>query len=1208
MNNFSAKTKFNVQGKLFKRAPFPEAISNQAKLQTHQEISRKAQASSSNLEIEQHQSRFRLAGEDLPPQNHKTAESRESTSLPTACDPARGNKLQGHADCPVEDPTAISDSRHRDQNARTEDSIIPSVEYEKVPPENPRKSHEPLPASVPPKDYHITPPDQHPSAQQEQSRSVSQANVSRPQSRRTSSRPQPSARTQVETQSQRKTMNRPLSSHDLELQGVFEVVLGQSTNTKVAKSGVIHSRNDCSLINQIGDHVGSQQKRHPIDLEFVVNAITGFPRQKLIIKEQEKHITDLNESLKVAESELLDTRAINAELEAKKNELLKRVERLNDLSRKYKNHINEVVICQKSLNKDSKEMKSQIGELKVAPTPFSQEIADRQAQADRMRMLLEEIRRAQREQNLRDLRIEYVEDLEKQIEYLHKENDLLQNNVDSKLAELQQERHRIEQLQKQLSSGEIDRHKEVMEILQKPQTDTLGELTKEDGMLHKVLSSSERTQGKLDRISTAVTNATGQATAWPQILTKNLEEFYSRIQTKLDDNGDKDTTFQESTVKLFDDLKERLSQINGNLNEKTKLSEQLNLLRENNATLKANLESKEAESESNLARLNELNRELADIRSQLIDKTEQLAISNAQPKEDLEMKRKVDKLNIETSRLQNLLVTANNDKVQAENRVQTHQAIITNVQSRLRETEEKLQNAESAKEKLEENNRKFLIECRSATERVRQETTQLALSQRKHLVAQHEIIVKDLKQEQLEIGKRLVAAIEESERSKETSSVHAKTIGKLESEIATYKDQLLQQKLQLQTLEESAMSTPQLLKQIQEHKQEIQSIRQEQANQYALFRSSRDESTKITSELDDAQKRLRGMKEENEDLEKENDRLRLRLESINAMTESSQKIISSSSRLEASRPSTRRAADRRSSNVNTYRNDDLMAETQGKAPEPGNKVVFTASLPRSYGENNGQSQTPIKKTIIAPETSPLTDLDDIIPKLQPEYSREDIERIYNKSLQVSVDRISHVETVNQSKYYSEAKGHLGTPTVNRNAVILAVEGGFTNSPSQIPRSIPSIEQESIQRRRSKPLKSAMKKGDHQESPIHVLGSSQDQLHSQKDEDSTGGFKKPVQRNNRGLQAMSRTGASSYNRIAAGKPNIPSPRVTEQNSRAVEPLYEPTPEIKRNAMKRARSSSFYSAQELQPPKPAKAPKLNFRKSTSKTVIEDSQDRL
>ncbi|KAB8293829.1 hypothetical protein EYC80_009310 [Monilinia laxa] len=1189
LNRFSAKRKFNVQGKLIRNAPFPEALSDQPKVQVYQDMPSKTQPRP-QLDIQSP-----LAEEGLPNRIHATEESLKSVRLHNNNNATQDSQPQDIAVQSAEIPATIPLSGVKNSNVEIEDSIMTLVESEKnLPAEGSRQYHQSKLTSEFQTDHEMIISDQHLSVYQESSRPVSQANTSRPQSRLNTTRSQQAVRTQVTHQTPRKVMNRPVKPQDLEPRGVSEAVSSRSSQSKVTKTTPVYSQSDNSPISQTGDHIGYHQGGSYGDPNAIWKFFQEVQRRESVIQEQVKHIENLN-------AKLQDICEINAELEMREVELSRRVERLNALSNDYKRHINEVVRCQKSLKQDSTDIKKSVEDLRTAPTPLSKDIEDTEAQAKRMRSMLVEIKKAQRQQDQRDSKFK---NLVEQINELKNVNKNLESNLKTKSEDLERQLDKTEKLEKQISNGEVERHKEVMGVLQKPQVDTLGELTKEDGILHKVLQSSEGVQGKLNDVSKTVKNAVSKTSAWPQTLTKSLNEFYSKIQMKLDDNGNRDTNFQESTIKLFDELKEHLNEFKGDLDEKTKLSEKLNHLQGNDATLKSVLSSKEAELENNLSRFNELTLKLADVHSQLTSRDEQLAILSAQPREDPEMNRKVDNLNAETSRLKSLLTTANNSKLQAERTVQTHQETITTLHDQLRETEKKLRTVESNMKTFEENHTLFKIESRSATEMARQEINQIALSQRNDLEAKHDILVNNLKRKQADIEKQLQAAVEESKASKKAFDDQAKNIGKIESEIATYKNQLSQQQLQLQKLEETSMSAHQILMQKQKHQQEIFSIRQEQANQLASSQAYRDESLRIKDELEGAQKRLRGMVEEN-------DRLRQRFEGITAMAENNQMIVSNPSRVHDSRTPLRRPAERRSgkyNNVYNQRNDGFMAGDQRKVPESRTSAVLTSSFSRAHEDNIGGSLTPIKpfSAIASLDTSPLTDLEDIMPEVQTAHSQEELQQLYNKNRQELNNKSAHTENV-LSKYYPRVDENLGSINSKRNAVPLAAEGGFISGPNQISKSIPSFAQESIQRRTRRPLKSAMKKNDHQDSPIS-LDSSQGQVYGQKDEGATATFKKPVLRNNRGLnnslQSISRTGSSGYNRIAEAQPSLVGPRAPEQSK--VAPWYEPTPEIKRNAMKRARSNPSFAAQDTQPIKPAKAPKLSHRQLINKTIISDSQN--
>ncbi|KAF7950088.1 hypothetical protein EAE96_007388 [Botrytis aclada] len=1172
--------KINVYGNLVKKCPFPEAFADEPKLQAHREKLSKTQILVPQPQYSEPQS----AEEGLPNQVQAAIGS-EPERLRT------NDKLvqRGSMNQSITNADHLSHSEVQVSDGRTEDITVDPVEYEdnsRV--EDSEESNQSIPNPTFQPDHPVTQIDRHSPVHQESSRTISQANISRAQT----PRPQTTPRIQGAHEARRKAVSRPLKSHDLEPQGISEVTSSHISVSKVSKLAAVDFQNEK---NKTGDHVSSCQNRPSLDFGALHHAIAECQKQEVVIKDQENQIFVLNAQLQEAEAQLQDTNLINEQLEASKDELSKRVERLNYLSDRYRQHINDVVICQKALRQDAKGIKAFVADFKAIPTLRSQQIRDSDAQVEKMSCLLKEIKQTR--------------GLTEQNDQVRLENDRLKADNVSKMEELEQERRNIKKLQTQID-GDLNRHKEVMEILKKPQVDTLGELTKEDGILKKVLSSAESVNGKFDEMSKTFTSSFIQTLEWPQTLKKTLDEFCSKIETKFDDNGSKDTTFQESTVKLFGDLNERLNQISGNMDEKTKLSEQINMLRESNDTFKRNLESKEADLEKNVARMDDLTKELADVQSELTGKSEQLKISLAQPREDPELKRKVDELTTETSRLEGLLTAANHDKCQAEKDIQAHQTTIDTTQKQLRDTEDKFRGVESAMKALEVEKQRFQMDCRSTTERVRQETTQLALSQRKELLAQHDSLVNDLKHKQTKTEKRLQTAIENSKTFKETTDKHTKTISELESKIATYKDQLLQQKLQLQSLEESSISPDQYQKFKEEHKQEISSIRKEQASQYASSQACREESLRIKVELEGAHRRLRGMNEENEHLTKENDRLRKRLEDINAMTESTQNMIANSHRVDGIRPvsrndnrsSSRRPAERRSSNFHYQPLEKDMGENQHRVREfqtdEVNKTSSrTLSSSQTYGDNSGESQTPIKpfSTIATLATSPLTDLEDVMPMVQSAHSREDLQRVYNKNRQLSNDKIAKTES--RPKYYPYEDEHHGSPKSKINRVMHTLEGEFVSTPTQASRTILSVAEESIQRRTHRPLKSALKKGDHQDYPI-PLDASQNHAHTQ-DERL---FKKPAPRNNHGasigLQASRGSGAGSYNRIASGEPKVAS-------SRAPEPRYEPTPEIKRNAMKRARSNSSLHTQDVQPTKPAKAPRINRRPPINKTIIPDSQ---
>lgn len=74
-------------------------------------------------------------------------------------------------------------------------------------------------------------------------------------------------------------------------------------------------------------------------------------------------------------------------------------------------------------------------------------------------------------------------------------NQLLNTDLERRVAELARERHNAEQFQKQLAV-QNSAHKELVESLKKIQPNIVDELTKDDGIFAKLLSSESCTTAK----------------------------------------------------------------------------------------------------------------------------------------------------------------------------------------------------------------------------------------------------------------------------------------------------------------------------------------------------------------------------------------------------------------------------------------------------------------------------------------------------------------------------------------------------------------------------------------------------------------------------------------------------------------------------------------------------------------------------------------
>lgn len=81
------------------------------------------------------------------------------------------------------------------------------------------------------------------------------------------------------------------------------------------------------------------------------------------------------------------------------------------------------------------------------------------------------------------------------MEIVSSTTSILQKDLERMVDELGYERNTKEQLQRQLSS-QNEAHKELVQLMKKTQAGVVDELTKDGGLLARVLSSESSTQAK----------------------------------------------------------------------------------------------------------------------------------------------------------------------------------------------------------------------------------------------------------------------------------------------------------------------------------------------------------------------------------------------------------------------------------------------------------------------------------------------------------------------------------------------------------------------------------------------------------------------------------------------------------------------------------------------------------------------------------------
>lgn len=75
-------------------------------------------------------------------------------------------------------------------------------------------------------------------------------------------------------------------------------------------------------------------------------------------------------------------------------------------------------------------------------------------------------------------------------------NEELNSTITKKDSEIKRGHENIEQLEKQFNDGQLNRHRELMDILQQPQVNHVEALCEEGGMLHKILNTGTSAKEK----------------------------------------------------------------------------------------------------------------------------------------------------------------------------------------------------------------------------------------------------------------------------------------------------------------------------------------------------------------------------------------------------------------------------------------------------------------------------------------------------------------------------------------------------------------------------------------------------------------------------------------------------------------------------------------------------------------------------------------
>lgn len=272
-----------------------------------------------------------------------------------------------------------------------------------------------------------------------------------------------------------------------------------------------------------------------------------------------------------------------------------------------------------------------------------------------------------------------------------------------------------------------------------------------------------------------------------------LTKSFFRIENKLQATEKQDVAINESSLKLFEDLKERIDQLQLGEDARASLNERISELRELNATLTANDSAKELECQGMAKRIDELGRELSGCRDQLTAKFDELAALRALPKEDPVLRGKIQDLENAKTTLHGQVNTANQEASRAKEDLILSREIAVNAQEQSQGLQHKLTEAQSMIKTLVEDKKKYLTNHKVEIDKARHEIAKSTNAAKTETKLKHDCLVKNLEQRRSEAEKELALAQEHLQKSQEERVRYTGNLNKLQEELSACRKQMAQQ-------------------------------------------------------------------------------------------------------------------------------------------------------------------------------------------------------------------------------------------------------------------------------------------------------------------------------------------------------------------------------------------------------------------------------
>jgi hypothetical protein len=249
----------------------------------------------------------------------------------------------------------------------------------------------------------------------------------------------------------------------------------------------------------------------------------------------------------------------------------------------------------------------------------------------------------------------------------------------------------------------------------------------------------------------------------------------------------------KSSLKLFEDLKERINQLSLDEDAKGRLNERISELRESNAALTASGSARELEVQAMAKRIDEMAVELSNCRDELTTKSDELATLHALPKEDPILVSKIRDLEKAKTLLEGQINSVNQEASKAKEEVVSCRETILNAQEQSQELQGKLIEAQTMIKTLIEDKKKYIANHKAEVEQQCNKVARDAHAAKTETKLQHDCRVKNLEQRRSEAEKELALVQGELQKSQEETVSYTSNLNKLQEELSACKDQMAQQ-------------------------------------------------------------------------------------------------------------------------------------------------------------------------------------------------------------------------------------------------------------------------------------------------------------------------------------------------------------------------------------------------------------------------------